>query len=186
MLTNPQEIGGKVTSQEGTLEYARQSLIWEISFKAGNLRIHVDHALLLSRGVLSLENSSYAATEEVQEASEVVAEPTNQIIPPLQEDSPHNISQADVAVEEASEKVAVGERNPGMITIKTHKQRKKSKSKETKKKGAGRALNRENSDIQEATFAHFVVVSLSKVFGSPARIALFSLALFFWVNSGMT
>jgi len=55
MLTNPQEIGGVVSSADDTLEHARRSLSWKCAWIVGNTKIIVDHRSLLEQGALTIE-----------------------------------------------------------------------------------------------------------------------------------
>ena len=67
MLTNPQEIGGKLSSREETEEYARESLTWWARFGAGKKMIEINHALLLRQEVLSLTESEEKKSSDEEE-----------------------------------------------------------------------------------------------------------------------
>lgn len=67
MLTNPQEIGGIVSTRDEILEYAKKSLSWKQSWKAGRSIVTVDHALLISQGVLSTEDSTLNTSMEPEQ-----------------------------------------------------------------------------------------------------------------------
>eukprot|EP00980_Cylindrotheca_fusiformis_P008005 scaffold1706_cov116-Cylindrotheca_fusiformis.AAC.8 len=178
MLTNPQEIGAKLSSYEEKLEYARQSLSWKLRFRAGKLVIDVDHALLLSQRALFLGESNDSGKEEEQEASEIAAEGMDQSIP-------DENSVVELA-EEAPTVLSDERQDPSVIPPPT-KRRKAKSGRKTKKAGAGeRSRRQETLRKQEVTFTNSLVLALSKVFGSPARIAFFSLVLFFWVSSGLS
>ncbi len=69
MLTNPQEIGGKTSSVEDTLENARKSLAWKLTWRAGKTQITVDHALILQQGVFTMEEDANKE-ERVYESGE--------------------------------------------------------------------------------------------------------------------
>jgi len=55
MLTNPQEIGGVVSSADDTLEHARRSLAWRFAWIVGTTKIVVDHATLIEQGALAID-----------------------------------------------------------------------------------------------------------------------------------
>ena len=55
MLTNPQEIGGVVSSADDTLEHARRSLAWRFAWIVGATKIVVDHATLMEQGALAID-----------------------------------------------------------------------------------------------------------------------------------
>jgi hypothetical protein len=188
MLTNPQEIGGKITSHEVTLEYARHSLAWKLSFNSGKRTIHVDHSLLLQQGVLSLEESSDLTSQDVQEDVNFVVEPIlDESIPDEQYPAVDHNSSLELK-EEASVNLLDDQHDSGVTKSKASKRgRTNPKRKKKKQEGAGIAIQQETVQKRKLTFAHSIVLALSKIFGSPARIALFSLVLFFWVaSSGVT
>jgi ubiquitin-protein ligase len=185
MLTNAQEIGGKITSREDTLEYARHSLAWKLSFHSGKRTIHVDHALLLQQGVLSLEESSdLTSSQDMREDVNVVVESIlDESIPDEQYPAVDHNSSLELK-DEASVNLLDDHHDSGVTKSKTSERvRIKPKRKKKKKEGAGIALQQETVQKTKLTFAHSIVLALSKTFGSPARIAFFSLVLFFWVTS---
>jgi hypothetical protein len=180
MLTNPQEIGGKITSHEDTLEYARHSLAWQVSFHSGKRTINVDHALLLQQGVLSLEESSDLTSQDVQEHVNAVVEPIlDESIPDEQYPAVDHNSNLKLK-EEASVNLSDDQHDSGVTKSKASKRGgSKRKRKKKKQEGAGIAIQQETVPRRNLTVAHSIVLALSKIFGSPARIALFSLVLFF-------
>ena len=79
MLTNPQEIGGMTSSTDETLEYARQSLKWKLTWRvSGQKTITVDHDRMIRQGAFDIieEHASDDKMEEdvVMEVEHVVDE----------------------------------------------------------------------------------------------------------------
>ena len=74
MLTNPNEIGGKNTNREDTLEYAKNSLDWRVKFKGGQtIKVVVDHSKLREQGFFSVEEDTNNDAEEEQKQNDVNA-----------------------------------------------------------------------------------------------------------------
>lgn len=169
MLTNPQEIGGKLSSHDETLDYAVESIKWWAKFNAGKHTIEIKHELLLHQGVLSLPES--------------------------QGENSVDVPKDDAVVEETNTGDKELEKNPSPEALEPNPskrpQSKKSQSKKkrkAKKQGeAGSAVIQETARKNELSNNNPILTVLSKVIGSPFRIALFSLLLFFWVvSSGPT
>lgn len=69
MLSSPNEIGAKTSTTAETLEFARLSLTWKKTWVDGTGSkkkcITVDHRLLLSQGVLSLQSDNDDEVEKI-------------------------------------------------------------------------------------------------------------------------
>jgi ubiquitin-protein ligase len=102
MLTNPQEIGGMSSNLEDTLDYARESLVWKLAFKAGKTTISVDHGKLQQQGLF--------ATEDV-EADKDVGTPSK---------ISQNSSSGELATDEGRGNVVTDEGQGDDATANTH------------------------------------------------------------------
>mmetsp|Transcript_39535 Transcript_39535/g.95599 ORF Transcript_39535/g.95599 Transcript_39535/m.95599 type:complete len:408 (-) Transcript_39535:935-2158(-) len=168
MLTNPQEIGGKLSSLEETLDYTRESLKWWAKFNAGKRIIEIKHEMLLQQGVLSLP---------VSQEEKSAGEPKDDIV----------VKEAKTETE-AVDAEHEEQPRPQAFEPKSSKRSKPKKKRKAKKQGeAGSVVTQETARKTELSTSNPVLTVLSKVIGSPFRIALFSLLLFFWVvSSGPT
>ncbi|KAL3939246.1 MAG: hypothetical protein SGBAC_005996 [Bacillariaceae sp.] len=160
MLTNPQEIGGKLSSHDETLDYAVESINWWAKFNAGKHTIVIKHELLLRQGVLSLPESQGENSVDVPKDAAVVEET--------------NTGDKELG------------KNTGREALEPNasKRPQSKKKRKAKKQGeAGSAVIQETARKNELSNNNPILTVLSKVIGSPFRIALFSLLLFFWVVS---
>lgn len=165
MLTNPQEIGGKLSSLNETLDYAKASLKWWAKFDTGKSRIEVNHDLLLQQGVLSLLESD----------GEKIVDKSKDATP---------VEEAKTETEAIEDSELEKDRSPQTFEPKPPKISKSKKNRKTKKKGeGGTAVILETARINKLSTNNPVLTLLSKAIGSPFRMALFSLLLFFWVVS---
>jgi ubiquitin-protein ligase len=161
MLTNPQEIGGVTSSAEETLEYARKSLDWKHTFKAGKAFITIDHAQMMRQGAIELENE-YKGQELSQDSlHSTTAGDFDKVIEALEEgDHP------EVAFQEALPRAKTnddGQRVDGESRPSVATQRQRIRSTRTQ------------------TALRSVLLVISKLFASPARIALISFILLVWM-----
>ncbi|CAJ1958534.1 unnamed protein product [Cylindrotheca closterium] len=170
MLTNPQEIGGKLSSLNETLDYAKESLKWWAKFNAGKHEIEINHEILLQQEVLSFPEP---------DGETRVDESTNNV--PVGETTKTDIEAVEIELEKEPT-------SPQAFEPKSSKRsQSKKKNRKSKKQGErGSAVIHETARMNELATSNPVLALLSKVIGSPFRIALFSLLLFFWVVSSST
>jgi ubiquitin-protein ligase len=209
MLTNAQEIGGMASTVEETKEYAKESLAWKISWRAGKSILTVDHALILQQGVLKMEEEE--ATEpvvleggkdggdsKISESGPVEgldADTSSNDVPPSKDASAIDLDderQDDVVDHDLSSSSPPSEDGATQqITTTTTSARKKKPKKSktshgTKHQRGGDATpqKRRPQKVQreeKSSHRHVLLLTISKVFATPARVAIFSLALLLWI-----
>ena len=181
MLTNPQEIGGKISTLEETLEFARKSLVWRVTWRAGKTQITVDHARLLQQRALTMDSDeanldlAIETPDNAGTSPDLDGEPSEQsdcegsLEPPLphaEHEKAHGAVSSPLLVEKGLQK-----KSPG-ITKKT----KKSKKAERNGGVATVKLREEKPKAIQS-----VVLGISKVLASPTRLTVLSLVLLFWI-----
>ena len=190
MLTNPQEIGGMTSTVDETLEYARKSLTWELSWRAGKSVVSVDHAQLLQQKVLT--------TESTFDESAFVPQ-----LPQTEENSPpHGSGESQVEVEEENSFISddpMATETNGAVTNPAvaidielgakpptqQKNPKKSKSaRKARRHGSvtTKQKARPNSSVKLRPI-RAVLLFLAKLFSTPLRAGIVSLILLYWVTA---
>ena len=162
MLTNPQEIGGIVSTREEILEYAKKSLSWKKSWKASpKMIISVDHELILQQGILSmgeeedsLPTNDLSDDQNIQEETDI----TSQL--PESVDSTNNVVESSVGRMDGTKKKRK----------KRKKQRKKALQKQKVKQNYGTVEN----------FTNFI---FDFMLGSPIRVSLCLIVLLYWTSA---
>jgi ubiquitin-protein ligase len=178
MLTNPQEIGGIMTNAEDTLEYARRSLTWKVSWVTGNHRVTVDHSKLLEQKALAI----YLDEEEDEEP------PSTNIV-----DLGANSSEVSVDVEDDQMEETKDESIPSMSagaggsgehqhateaveTLERAKTRAKLK-KSTKKKEKAKNLKSLGLEVRKRKRKRLLqgalFLTMTSIFAMPLRARLF-------------
>ena len=174
MLTNAQEIGGMTSSVDETLGYAKKSLVWNLTWKAGKTFISVDHANLIAQGALNMDSSEdELESEPVEEAPiehEISSDGLSNEAPPKSDTLPLELSQ-DSRTEETAERSTIATTRP-----------KKSKSNQKGKKVAttkARTPQKRREDKQRQ--GQSLALGIRPFLESPARIAILSLFLLWWI-----
>ena len=164
MLTNPQEIGGIVSTREEILEYAKKSLSWKKSWKVNpKMIISVDHELILQQGILSIE--------EEEDSS-----PTNDLTDHNIEERIDITSQSPKSVDPTNLEASVGKMDG-------------AKKKKAKKKGKRRkiddsiALQKQKVKQDNGTVEKFTDFVLDFMLGSPIRVSLCLIVLLYWTSA---
>jgi ubiquitin-protein ligase len=173
MLTNPQEIGGVMSSVDDTLEYARRSLIWKIAWIVGSTKIVVDHATLIQQGALAIDmdqnepeatvvlNQASLDVAEVLKTQEGVQEApgTETRVNGLDMDG----SAVDVAVPWDQNDVALAVKTVDNVLPKDRQKRRKAKASHAKVSPTVRIEQRGES----TTLVGSIVLTFSKLLSTP-------------------
>jgi ubiquitin-protein ligase len=182
MLTNPQEIGGIMSNAEETLEYARRSLTWKVSWVAGNTRVSVDHSKLLEQGALAI----YLDEEEEAEESSIV-ENVDQVAHSLEvsvgvesdptsetkdESAPSMPTRAETSEEDghAIEAVETLERAKTRDKLKEKKKSAKKKKKAKNLKNSGQEVRTQQG---KSLLRGALILTMTTIFATPFRTGLF-------------
>ena len=153
MLTNPQEIGGMTSSTDETLEYARQSLKWKLTWRvSGKKTITVDHDRMIRQGAFDMIEKE--ASGDIMKEEQVMKEEHDD-----DQEAKYELDEAfdHQANYDIDESIAADD-GP------------KTKPPSTKKKTV--------APHQTTTSALFKVF---KVFATPTRMALLLVAIIFWI-----
>jgi ubiquitin-protein ligase len=196
MLTNPQEIGGMTSTVEETLEYARNSLVWKLTWRAGKTLITVDHARLLQQEVLTIDSNE----EDVEPVIQRPDDPVSSINPESEHShlSGNEVvpSEDDSLLEPAlSDPIHKGvhttETAPFLAGRSAHispsmpKRRKKTETSQKSKQQGGVATMKRRAPQkvreEKSQLIRSIVLGISKVFASRTRVSIFSLVLLFWI-----
>jgi ubiquitin-protein ligase len=199
MLTNPQEIGGMTSSTQETYEYAKQSLVWKLAWKVGKVTIQVDHGEMIRQGVILLQDEeeevdlrippqvteSKGAKEKKEELETSEAADNNEsgiMVPDDKPQSGETVHTVNPGVEQIPVPQAAPQESGQMeVTARSKKVPKQKRSSQgsvattrqrirapTKKKGASYLMSS-------------VILVISKLFATPARVALLSFLLLLWL-----
>ena len=181
MLTNPQEIGGIVSSAEEILEFSRRSLTWKVSWVSGKTRVTVDHAKLLQQGLLNLhldaedgdkESSIVENADDLERSLEESVGEETVPIPETKDDNTLLLSEFGTATSEkhlhAIEAAETLEKAKLKIINKRATTKKKKKTKTFNTSGLGVGTQRRKSRLRAG-----VNVMKSAIFATPLRAGLF-------------
>ncbi len=187
MLTNPQEIGGITNTAEETLEYARRSLTWKVSWLTGKGQIIVDHGKLLEQGVLSLDLEHYH-TEPLISMTENTTDIPKEFCSDSSEDALiDKTDRVDDGQNKDATTIWTDQRHAveAMETLekarKSHKGNQMSrKDDKRKKKQESKILKstRKDTPSQSTKRLHGLFLTFHSIFATPYRRGLFILFLF--------
>ena len=156
MLTNPQEIGGIVSTREEILEYAKKSLSWKKSWKASpKMIISVDHELILQQGILTMGEEDSLPTNDLTDQN-------------IQEET-DIISQLPESVDPTN-----------VVELSSHGTKKKSKKRKKQRK---KGLQKQKVKQSYGTVKNFTDFILNFMFGSPIRVSLCLIVLLYWKSA---
>jgi hypothetical protein len=199
MLTNPQEIGGMTSSTEETDEYAKESLAWKSTFKAGKVnKIQVDHEEMIRQGAILMQEEQQEEVDlQIPQFTESVvakaikeelktskaADDESGIIATA-DDKPAQSCETVDTVNPAVEQLPVPQPEPeesGQVQVAKRKQVPKRRSSSQGSVATSRPRIRAPAKEKGASYMSLVSLAMSKLFATPARVALLSFLLLLWV-----
>lgn len=187
MLTNPQEIGGIMSNAEETLEYARRSLTWRVSWVTGNTRVIVDHSKLLEQGALTIhlggeeaEKSSSIAEEviHIPDSSEVSFGVERKLIAEGQDESTQSVPTTEEPSDEHQHAVEAMET---LEKAQAPRAKLKQKTKSAKRKKKKKSKNLKTSVLEvparplKSRLRGALILTMSAIFATPFRAGLSSM-----------
>jgi ubiquitin-protein ligase len=197
MLTNSQEIGGMTSSGEDTFEYAEKSVTWKLEWKAGKVMIVVDHGEMIRQGAILMQEEEEEVDLPIPQVTEIVGA----------EEKKEELETADAADDESDIMVVADNKPQSCETVATMNpaveqlsvpqpepkesgqvqvaQRKKAPKKKRSSQGSVKmARQRIRAPIKKkgaSNLISWVILAISKLFASPARVAVLSFLLLLWV-----
>ena len=206
MLTNPQEIGGMTSSTEETYEYAKKSAAWTLAWRAGKVKIRVDHGEMIRQGAILMQEKEEEVDLQIPQVTERMGAEEKEEELKTSEAADNESNSMDVAdstpqscetvdtMNPAVEELPVPQPEPeesGPVQVaqseKVRKQKRssqRSKQQHSSQGSVATAPRRIRAPTEKRGASYLmssVILAISKVFATPARVALLSFLLLFWV-----
>ena len=152
MLTNPQEIGGMVSTHDEILAYAQQSLSWKLSWKVGNqIIVRVDHARMIQQGAIRLMEGDTATVKDTFDLQQQKQQhqQNQEPQPAVEESNTDQPTQSNATVDEPRDD-HVATDNEHEITQSEHAKMMNEQSKEEEIDTATRTLSEKEVECLQA------------------------------------